>query len=409
MDFEAKEKERAMLKRKLWFKYGLLGALALALIGYGIYRFTYVEPPTYMTAVPMVRDIKQQVYATGTIAGKVEVDVGAQVSGQIQKLYVERGDRVKRGDLLCEIDPEIQENDLRRAQAEEKLIAAQIASKEAQIKMLKSEHLRQQRLLKTDATSSQAAEQAAAEYEMALADLDALKAQYDQAVISVDDATTNLGYTRILAPMDGTIYAIPVEEGQTVNANQTTPTILKLATLDTMTVEAEISEADVVKVQPGMPCRFTIMGLPNRYFEATLRSIDPAPASAENTTSTSSSSSTSEAIYYNALLDVDNAEGILRIDMTAEVEITIAQAQGVKAIPISAVQNEGTDGTATVYQLLGEGMVNPITVQLGIRDDQYVQVLNADFDDSKPLVIGDDVATAAAAAANSKRRGPRMF
>ncbi len=399
-----------MLKRKTWLKYGLLGVVLLALIGYGVYRFTYVEPPTYMTALPSVRDIKQQVYATGTVAGKVEVDVGAQVSGQIKKLYVERGDRVQRGDLLCEIDPEIQTNDLRRAQAEEKLIAAQIASKEAQIKMLRSEHQRQQRLLKTDATSAQTAEQAAAQYEMALADLDALKAQYDQAVISVDDATTNLGYTRIVAPMDGTVYAIPVEEGQTVNANQTTPTILKLATLDTMTVEAEISEADVVKVKPGMPCRFTIMGLPNRYFEANLRSIDPAPASAESTSSSSTSSSSStEAIYYNALLDVDNAEGILRIDMTAEVEITIAAVTGVQAIPISAVQNESSDGTATVYQLLAQGQINPVTVELGIRDDQYVQVLNADFDASKPLVIGDDVATAAAAAANTRRRGPRMF
>lgn len=398
-----------MLNRKKLLKYALLGALVIALGGYGIYRFTYVEPPTYMTAMPSTRDIKQQVYATGTVAGKVEVDVGAQVSGQIQKLYVERGDRVKRGDLLCEIDPEIQQNDLRRAQAEEKLIAAQIASKEAQIKMLKSEHQRQQRLLKNDATTSQSAEQAEAEYEMALADLNALKAQYDQAVISVDDATTNLGYTRIVAPMDGTVYAIPVEEGQTVNANQTTPTILKLATLDTMTVEAEISEADVVKVQPGMPCRFTIMGLPNRYFEANLRSIDPAPASAESTSTSSSTSSSTEAIYYNALLDVDNSEGILRIDMTAEVEITIAEAKGVKAIPISAVQNEAADGSATVYQLLAQGQINPIAVKLGIRDDQYVEVTNADFDDSKPLVIGDDVATAAAAAANTRRRGPRMF
>lgn len=398
-----------MLNRKKLLKYALLGALVIALGGYGIYRFTYVEPPTYMTALPSTRDIKQQVYATGTVAGKVEVDVGAQVSGQIQKLYVERGDRVKRGDLLCEIDPEIQQNDLRRAQAEEKLIAAQIASKEAQIKMLKSEHQRQQRLLKNDATTSQSAEQAEAEYEMALADLDALKAQYDQAVISVDDATTNLGYTRIVAPMDGTVYAIPVDEGQTVNANQTTPTILKLATLDTMTVEAEISEADVVKVQPGMPCRFTIMGLPNRYFEANLRSIDPAPASAESTSTNSSTSSSTEAIYYNALLDVDNSEGILRIDMTAEVEITIAEVKGVKAIPIAAVQNESADGTATVYQLLAQGQINPITVKLGIRDDQYVEVTNADFDDSQPLVIGDDVATAAAAAANTRRRGPRMF
>ncbi len=392
-------------------KWGVLLLIVLAVLAYLFYRLTYTEPPTYMTAMPTVKDIRQQVYATGSISGKVEVDVGAQVSGQIKKLYVERGDKVKKGELLCEIDPEIQENELRRAQAEEKLILAQIASKEAQIEMLEAEHVRQQNLLKRDATSKQSAQQAKAEYLMAKADLDALKAQYEQALIAVDDATTNLGYTRIEAPMDGTVYAIPVEEGQTVNANQTTPTILKLANLDIMTVEAEISEADVVKVKPNMDCRFTIMGLPNQYFEATLKSIDPAPASAESTNSNSSSSTSSstEAIYYNALLDVDNKEGILRIDMTAEVEITIAEAKDVKAIPISAVQNESREGTATVYQLTGLGVINAVEVQLGVRDEQYVEVKNADFDTSIPLVIGDDVSTAAANASKSRRRGPPMF
>lgn len=396
---------------KRYIKWGILGALLLAVLSFGIYKFTYVEPPTYMSAMPTLRDIKQQVYATGTIAGKVEVDVGAQVSGQIKKLYVKRGDKVKAGDLLCEIDPEIQENDLRRAQAEEKLIVAQIASKKAELEMLKAEHTRQQNLLAKDATSQQSAQQAKAQYLMAIADLDALEAQYEQAVISVDDATTNLGYTRILAPMDGTVYAIPVEEGQTVNANQTTPTILKLADLDTMTVEAEISEADVVKVHPNMPCRFTIMGLPNRYFETVLRSIDPAPASAESSTSSSASTSSSstEAIYYNALLDVDNSEGILRIDMTAEVEITIAEATGVKAIPLAAVQNEGVDGKATVYQLRKDNTPVAVEVELGIRDEQYVEVKNPDFDINVPLVIGDDVATAAMNASKPRGRGPRIM
>lgn len=394
------------MKRAQIIKYSILGLLGASVIGYLAYNFFKVEPPTYMTAVPKIRDIKQQVYATGTLAGKVEVDVGAQVSGQIKKLYVQKGDKVKAGDLLCEIDPEIQENDLRRAEAEEKLIQAQIKSKEAQIEMLKAEHLRQQNLLKRDATSQQSAQQAKADYYMALADLEALKAQYEQAVVSVDNAKTNLSYTKIVAPMDGTVYAIPVEEGQTVNANQTTPTILRLADLDTMTVEAEISEADVVKVFPGMACQFTIMGLPNRYFEAQLKSIDPAPASAETETNTTNANSTSEAIYYNALLDVDNAEGILRIDMTTEVIITIAEAKKAKAIPISAVQNETTDNTATVFQLSEDRMsVVPIEVKLGIRDEQYVQVLNEDFDIKTPLIIGDDVATAASTVA--KPHGPR--
>ena len=396
------------MKRQQVIKYGVLGALVLALVGYFVYDATKEVVPTYMSATPLIRDIEQKVYATGTIAGKVSVDVGAQVSGQIKKLYVAKGDKVKAGDLLCEIDPEIQENNLRRAKAEQSLINAQIRSKKAQITMLKAEHIRQQNLLKKQATSTQSAQQATAQYEMALADLDALQAQYEQAAISVDDATTNLGYTKIVAPMDGTVYAIPVEEGQTVNANQTTPTIVRLADLETMTVEAEISEADVVKVQPDMECRFTIMGLPNRYFNAKLRSIDPAPASAESSTSTNqSSSSSTEAIYYNALLDVDNKDGVLRIDMTAEVEITIAKASQVKAIPIAAVKNESSDNKATVYQLIN-GQVTPKTVEIGVRDDQYIEVKSEDFDISIPLVIGDDVATAAFSAA-AARRGPRMY
>lgn len=396
------------MRRNQVIKYGLLAALILSLIGYFVYNATKVEAPKYMSANPIIRDIEQKVFATGTIAGKVSVDVGAQVSGQIKKLYVAKGDKVKAGDLLCEIDPEIQENNLRRSKAEQSLISAQIRSKKAQIAMLKAENTRQQNLLKKEATSTQSAQQAKAQYEMALADLDALEAQYEQATISVDDATTNLGYTKIVAPMDGTIYAIPVEEGQTVNANQTTPTIVRLADLETMTVEAEISEADVVKVRPDMECRFTIMGLPNRYFNAKLRSIDPAPASAESSSnSTQSSNSSSEAIYYNALLDVDNKEGILRIDMTAEVEITIAKATNVKAIPIAAIKNESADNKATVYQLINEQVV-PKQVSIGVRDDQYIEVISEDFDISIPLVIGEDVATAASSASSS-RRGPRMF
>ena len=249
---------------------------ALVVVGasiYGYYHYLQTPAPTYMTATPAVRDLKQQVYATGTIAGKVEVDVGAQVSGQIKKIYVEKGDKVKAGDLLCEIDPEIQRNTLSKAEAAEQLIAAQIKSQEAELKMLKAEHVRQQHLLTRSATTEQSAQQAEANYIKGEASLEALQAQYKQASVDVATAHTNLGYTRITAPMDGTIYAIPVVEGQTVNANQSTPTILRMANLDTMTVEAEISEADVVKVHPNMDARFTIMGLPKRYFQAKLKSL----------------------------------------------------------------------------------------------------------------------------------------
>ena len=396
------------MRRDKAIKYAIIGAVAIALSAYALYRFMRTEPLNYMTSSAQVRDIRQQVFASGKISGKTQVEVGAQVSGQIKKIYVVTGDKVKAGDLLAEIDPEIQQNDLRRAQAQEKQIKAQIRSKKAQITLYKAENTRQQNLLKTEATSKQSAQKAAADYEMALADLDSLNAQYEQAVVSVADATTNLGYTKIVAPMDGTVYAIPVEEGQTVNANQSTPTILKMADLETMTVEAELSEADVVKVKPPMQARFTILGLPGRYFDAQLLSVDPAPASAA-TTNNNVATSTDTAVYYNAQLDVDNKEGLLRIDMTAEVEITVAEAKQAVVVPLAAVQNEGADGSATIYQLKDGVEVVAQSVKLGIRDDQYVQILSKDFDISTPIIIGEDVASAAGKASKARTRGPRMY
>lgn len=396
------------MRRDKAIKYAIIGAVALVLSAYALYRFMRTEPLNYMTSSAQVRDIRQQVFASGKISGKTQVEVGAQVSGQIKKIYVATGDKVKAGDLLAEIDPEIQQNDLRRAQAQEMQIKAQIRSKKAQITLYKAENTRQQNLLKTDATSKQAAQKAAADYEMALADLDSLNAQYEQAVVSVADATTNLGYTKIVAPMDGTVYAIPVEEGQTVNANQSTPTILKMADLETMTVEAELSEADVVKVKPPMQARFTILGLPGRYFDAQLLSVDPAPASAA-TTNNNVATSTDTAVYYNAQLDVDNQEGLLRIDMTAEVEITVAEAKQAVVVPLAAVQNEGPDGSATIYQLKDGAEVVAQSVKLGIRDDQYVQILSKDFNTSTPIIIGEDVASAAGKASKARTRGQRMY
>ncbi len=392
---------------KRWVKVGLAAALLLSL-GLGAWQALQPDAPAYMTVSPKVRDIKNQVFATGTLAGKVEVDVGAQVSGQIQKLYVKRGDVVKEGDLLCEIDPQIQENNLKTAQAQEKLIAAQIKASEAQLLRDKLEYQRQRELMKTDATSRQELELAQAQYLVSQADLEALQAQYEQAVIAVDDAKTNLGYTQIRAPMDGTVYAVPVEEGQTVNANQTTPTILKLAKLDVMTVETEISEADVVRVHPGMQAGFTILGLQNRSFDAKLVSIDPAPASAEDTTSNSSSvSTTTEAVYYNALLDVDNPDGLLRIDMTANVTITIDEKNGVLAIPLTALRSDDYSGSGTVYALDEDGLVREVPVALGLRDEQFIEVVSG-LDERSQVVIGDDVATAEAEALQ-KGRVPGRF
>lgn len=392
-------------------KKAIITAVSLALLGYFTYSMFKSEPVSYMTVQASNKDIYKKVFATGTITGQTMVDVGAQVSGQILKLYVKTGDEVKQGDLLCEIDPKIQETALKTAKASVAIIDAQIASKKAELTKLTLENQRQRRLVKLDATSKQDAEVAQAAFDMAKASLEELKAQRQKAQLSVDDATTNLGYTKITAPMNGTVYATVVSEGQTVNANQTTPTILRLATLDTMKVETEISEADVVNVKPGMDCSFTILGLPYRTFEGKLDRIAPAPSSYESATSTTSSSSSSAstsstAIYYNSDVIASNEDRTLRIDMTADVTINIADKKDVLALPLAALRSSH-ENSATVYVLDNNDLVKEKQVKTGLKDDQYIEIIDGITMDDR-IVIGDDVKTAEAQAAENgmRRRGP---
>lgn len=392
-------------------KKAIIAAVSLALLGYFTYSMFKSEPVSYMTVQASNKDIYKKVFATGTITGQTMVDVGAQVSGQILKLYVKTGDEVKQGDLLCEIDPKIQETALKTAKASVAIIDAQISSKKAELTKLTLENQRQRRLVKLDATSKQDAEVAQAAFDMAKASLEELKAQRQKAQLSVDDATTNLGYTKITAPMNGTVYATVVSEGQTVNANQTTPTILRLATLDTMKVETEISEADVVNVKPGMDCSFTILGLPYRTFEGKLDRIAPAPSSYESATSTTSSSSSSAstsstAIYYNSDVIASNEDRTLRIDMTADVTINIADKKDVLALPLAALRSSH-ENSATVYVLDNNDLVKEKQVKTGLKDDQYIEIIDGITMDDR-IVIGDDVKTAEAQAAENgmRRRGP---
>ncbi|MGN1281265.1 MAG: efflux RND transporter periplasmic adaptor subunit [Succinivibrio sp.] len=390
-------------------KYTVISLIAISLLSYGLYSALKKDPVSYMTVHLETRDINKKVFATGTVAGQTQVDVGAQVSGQILKLYVSTGDEVKQGQLLCEIDPKIQESALKSAKAQITMIDAQIASKKAEIKKLKLEYDRQKNLVKSNATSRQESEVAEAAYDMALASLKELMAQKEKAQLSLDDANTNLGYTKIKAPIDGTVYATVVSEGQTVNANQTTPTILRLATLDHMKVKTEISEADVVNVKPGMDCTFTILGLPYRKFTGRLDRIDPAPATYESasasSSSTTSASTSSTAIYYNSDVIADNFDRTLRIDMTADVTIDVASKKDVPTLPLTALRSmEETE--CTIY-VLNEGRIVEKKIRTGLKDDQYIEVISG-ISPKEQVVIGDDVKTAQEAAMkNDKRRkGP---
>ncbi|ENU18374.1 hypothetical protein F994_03188 [Acinetobacter bohemicus ANC 3994] len=295
------------------------------------------QPPQYISSEVSRGDIEDSVLATGVLEATKMVSVGAQVSGQVKKMYVKLGDPVKQGQLIAQIDSIRQENDLKTAEASIKNQQAQLAVKQANLAKVQSEYQRQQAMYAQDATSRAELESALASYKTAQADILAINAQIEQSRLTLATAKEDLGYTQIVAPMNGTIVAIVTEEGQTVNANQSAPTIVKLAKLDTMTVKAEISEADVMKVEQGQIVYFTTLGNSDKKHYAKLRQVEPAPDSINTESSNTSSSST--AVYYNALFDVPNEDGKLRIDMTAQVYIILSEAKNVLTIPAAAIQS----------------------------------------------------------------------
>ncbi len=321
------------------------------LAGAGVAAWSYFAPKAKVaqpTTTAVTRTtIEESVLASGTIEASQLVSVGAEVSGSIKTLKVALGDAVKAGDLIAEIDSLNQENAVRASEAalagieaQKRMQAATLAK--AQVTLERAEKLFPEELI-SDA-ELQAAQLAV---ETAQGQLEALEAQIQQAEISVDNAKLNLSRTQIVAPMDGTVVSLEVEVGQTVNAVNSTPTIVKLANLDQMVVKAEISEADVPRVEAGQRVYFTILGDPDTRIEATLRAIEPAPESISG--EQGSSTSAGSAIYYNGLFDVANPDHRLRISMTAQVTIVLASAENVLAVPSSVLKPGERGKTVEVW------------------------------------------------------------
>ncbi|MHB0850941.1 efflux RND transporter periplasmic adaptor subunit [Stutzerimonas nitrititolerans] len=389
------------LTRKHLLSLVVLAAVVAA--GWLGYRQLYASAPGagLLTAEVRPASIEQTVVATGTLEAFNQVSVGAQVSGQIEALHVDFGDQVKAGDPIAEIDSLPQQNALANAKASLANVKAQRAAQQALLKQAQLAFERQQKMLAQNASARGDYEAAEAELASTRAQIAALDAQIEQAQIQVSTAELDLGYTRITAPIDGTVVGVVVKQGQTVNSSQSAPTLVKIAQLDRMTVKAEISEADVVKVKPGMQARFTILGEPDRPYRATLRMVEPAPDSINTSDSTSSSatSSTDSAIYYLGALDVPNEDGKLRISMTAQVSIVLDSARDVPSIPSSALGRAGRDGLYTVQVLKADGSVEPRRIRIGLEDSINVQVLEG-LELGEQVVLGD-----AAAGSSTVMRG----
>ena len=317
-------------------------------------------------------NVESTVLASGVLEASSLVSVGAEVSGSIKAVHVALGDEVARGDLIAEIDSLNQENAVKSAEAALAGIMAQRRNQEATLAKAEAALERQQQLSANSLVSRTELETSEAAVEQARAQIDQLDAQIAQAELTVESAELDLARTRIVAPADGTVVALLVEEGQTLNANSATPTIAKIANLDTMVIKAEISEADVVKVQPGQKVYFTILGEPDQRIEATLREIEPAPTSIAD-----EATSSGNAVYYNGLFEVPNPDHRLRIAMTASVTIVLAEARDVLTLPSGLVTRRGPDGgvMVMVYDPQTEE-TRPARIEVGLNNNINAEIVS---------------------------------
>jgi macrolide-specific efflux system membrane fusion protein len=352
------------------------------------YTFTksQQDQTVFITDVVKRGNIENVVLTNGVLYPSKLVSVGAQISGLIGKLDVKLGDEIKQGDLIAQIDNLTQQNALKEAQASIKSINAQLVSKQAQIKVAMSEFQRKKKMLGNGATSVSEYESVESILAIYQADLEQLKAEKEKAIISVDSAKLDLGYTTIESPLDGTVIYVSVEEGQTVNNNQGTPSIIELAQLDVMTIKAQVSEADIINVRAGQAVYFTILGATDTRYQGVLRAIEPGPTLLSGDDS-SLKIGDDEAIYYNALFDVKNPENLLRFGMTAQVSIILGNATDALLVPSQLLIEK--NGATNSYQVPVKinGQVEYRDVEVGINNKIYAQILSG-LSEGDEIVIG---------------------
>ncbi|MCL9782800.1 efflux RND transporter periplasmic adaptor subunit [Vibrio sp. S4M6] len=344
----------------------------------------------YITAPVERRDIEETVLATGVLEGAKQVTLGTQVDGQIKSIHVSVGDKVKKGQLLIEIDPEIKHNELMKMIAELKKAKASLRENEINLSNKEKTFKRQYKMKLENATSVAKLEDSRTELELYRTKVESSKTDIIKAEIQVKSAKAELELTRITAPIDGTVIAVKYEEGQTLVSRNEAPSVLTIAQLDKMVVKAKVSEADIFKVKSGLAANITTLGNHDQRYEGVLKTIKLAPDNIINGDSANSSSdNSSKAVYYSSLIEVPNLDKSLQVGMTAQVSIITNRESQVLSIPLSALNSgQNISGLKHSVRILVNDQPVEKTISTGIRDGSYVQVLSG-LNDGDNIILNN--------------------
>lgn len=360
--------------RRFWLSTAAL--MALTVLCFPLLQSRSAHDHEYLTATVERGRVEKTITALGILEPKEYVDVGTQVSGQLQRLHVDTGDAVTKDQLLAEIDPKVYESRVRTARAEMENMKAQLVLQRAELQLARQRADRNQRLYEQKAVSEDTFEASKTEVTVAEARITALQAQIDSAQATLDGDITNLGYTKIYAPMAGTIVSVSAIEGQTLNANQTAPIIVRIANLGTMTVRAQVSEADVVRITPEMPAYFSTLGMPERRWRGSVRKILPTPETVN------------DVVLYSVLADVDNVDGALMTSMTAQVFFIQGSAYNALRVPASALKpmKKTQTGTYAVELMTRKGPERR-QVEVGLVSRTHAEILSG-LEEGQQVIVG---------------------
>jgi HlyD family secretion protein len=388
-----------------WWKWLLAAVILAAAGGYFYFRHGKAEPLSFNTATVTHGELTATVTATGILNPVVNVTVGSQVSGRINKLYVDYNSPVTNGQLLAEIDPSTYQATLAQ-------VSADLANARANLELQQAQFERSAELFTNKLISG-------SDYDTALATLHEAEAMLKIKEASLNNAQVNLNYCKIISPVDGVVISRAVELGQTVASSFNTPTIFQIANdLTKMQIDAAVAEADIGGVIEGQSVDFTVDAYPNRTFHGEVRQVRNSPTTVNN------------VVTYDVVVAVTNADYKLKPGMTANVSVITAQRADAVKIPNLALRfrppdnavvltneltgqpqpagatggglrpkNKGNRGVRTVYFVAGDEhapVLKPVQIKTGITDGIFTEVTDGLKDGDKVVsgVVNNDSQTA---------------
>lgn len=385
---------------KMTKKQIIICIIIVALLCTGFVYKKYKSRVKYHTK-PIERcTITQVVEASGTINPVNTVSVGSTVSGLIQDIYVDFNSQVKKGQILAQIDPRNFEATVQQNQAQIANAQANVTKLQAIVEYDKKMYERYKNLYAKNFVAKSELDQYKSTYYSDLAQIKAAQAQVNQYRANLKTAETNLGYTKIIAPVDGTIISREIDVGQPVAASFQAPQLFTIAQdLTKMQIEVSVSEADIGKVQEGQDVTYTLDGYPDSVFHGKVTQVRISPTTVSN------------VVTYTVIVEVKNDDLKLIPGMTANVSIITDKSENVICAPSIALKfNPNTDGTRYKTQgiwILEKRKPKRINIETGASDDTNTEII------SKEIKEGDRVIVDSSLSKNknnkTQRRGPRMF